>query len=84
MPQIRIKLDLSLEQALRIAAAMTDDVHECEESARYFDEHEKAAYAAFYRVLADKSRMIKDILDRQIRNAKNIYIGGDENESARA
>lgn len=84
MSQIRIKLDLSLEQALRLAAAMTDEVHECEESARYFDEHEKAEHAEFYRMLADKSRIVKDAIDLQIKNAKNIYIGGCEDEGTRA
>lgn len=84
MAQIRIKLDLSLEQAIRLSAAMADDAHECEKMTRYYDEREKTEYAEFFRVLAGKSRMIKEAIDLQIGDAKNIYIGGDENESARA
>ena len=84
MSQIRIKLDLPFEYAIRLATAMRDDAHECEERARYWDECQKAEHAEVYRALADKSRMIEEALDLQIRDVKNIYIGGYEDESARA
>lgn len=80
MPQIRIKLDLSLDQAISISAAMMDDARECVERARYWDECQKPERAEVYRVLADRSRMIKEAIDLQMRDAKNVYIGGYENE----
>lgn len=84
MAQIRIKLDLSFEQAIILSSMIADDAHKCEEMARCYDEREKAEYAEFYRALADRSRMIKEALDLQIGDAKNVYIGGDKDESARA
>ena len=84
MKKIRIKLDLFLEDAWRLAVVLADDAHECERLARQYDARGNIVYAEFYRSLAGKSRMIKEALDLQIGDAKNIYIGGDEDESARA
>lgn len=83
MSQIRIKLDLSLDQAMRIAAAMADDAYEYEKKARFFDKSGKPEYSKFYGMLADHAYLIKKTLDLQIGNTKNVYIGGDEDESAR-
>ena len=84
MAEIRVKLDLSIEQMIRLHAAMMNDIHGSEEMVRYWAEHNKAEYAEFYRVLAAKSRMIKEAIESQLREAKNVYIGGCEDESARA
>lgn len=84
MEQIRIKLDLSLVDAHRLAVVLADDAHRCERLARRYAERENFVYAEFYRSLADKSRMIKDALYLQIEDAENVYIGGGEDESARA
>lgn len=84
MAEIRIKLDLPLDHALRIVMLMGDDAHECERLARYFDEHEKSEYAEFYRALADSSRSIREEIYLQIGDTKNSYIGGDEDEGTRA
>lgn len=84
MSQIRVKLDLSLDQAIRIAATMADDAYECEKRARVFYQSGKPEHSKFYRMLADQSYLIKKTLDLQIGNAKNVYIGGDEDESARS
>ena len=83
MAKIRVKLDLPYMDAIRLSAAMADDVYECERMARFYDEKEKPAYSKFYRMLADQSRTIKEALDLQIGNGDNVYIGGDEDESAR-
>lgn len=80
MEQIRIKLDLPFEYALRIAGAMAADAHNCEKMARVYEESKKPAYAKFYGMLANKGRMIKHVLDLQIGDAKNIYIEGCEDE----
>ena len=84
MSQIRIKLDLPFEYALRISVVLADDAHECEKMARYYDESEKPTHSKFYRNLANLSSMIKEAIDLQIENTENVYIGGDKNESARA
>lgn len=84
MSQIRIKLDLPFEYALRLAAAMADDAHEYQKMVRFYDEKEKPEYSKFYVMLANQARIIKDALDLQLKDAKNIYIGEDEDESARA
>ena len=83
MSQIRIKLDLPFMYAIRLAAAMADDMYECERLVRFYDEKEKPAYSKFYRMLADQARTIKEALDLQIGDENNVYIGGDEDESAR-
>lgn len=83
MSQIRINLDLPFEYAIRLSEAIANDVHECENMVRFYDERGKAEHAEFYRALADKSRMVEEALDLQIRRG-NIYIEGGENESARA
>ena len=84
MSQIRIKLDLPFEYAIRLSAAMADDEFECEKMARFYDEEEKPGYSKFYRMLADQARTIKNALDLQIEDTLNVYIGGNEDESARA
>lgn len=80
MPQIRIKLDLPFMYAIRLAAAMADDAHECAKMVRFYDEHEKPGYSKFYGMLADQARAIKEALDLQIADAKNIYTEGCEDE----
>lgn len=80
MPQIRIKLDLSLEDVLRLSGAMDDNAHEYEKMARYFDEKEKPEYSKFYGILAERALMLKEALDLQIADTKNVYIGGCEDE----
>lgn len=85
MAQIRIKLDLPFEYVLRISALIGDNAHECERLERFFDEREKSEYSQFYGMLANKAHMIKEALDLQMQDAKNVYYrGGDEDESARA
>lgn len=80
MEKIRIKLDLPLVDAHRLAVVLADDAHNCERLARRYAERENFEYAEFYRSLADKSRMIRDALYLQIGDAKNIYIEGCEDE----
>lgn len=84
MSKIRIKLDLPFEYALRISVILADDAHECEKMARYYDESKKTTHSKFYRNLANLSSMIKEELNLQIEDPKNVYIGGCEDESARA
>lgn len=84
MVQIRVKLDLSLDQAIRLSSAMADDAHECERLVRHYDERESHEHSKFYRMLADQARTIKEAIDLQIGDGNNVYIGGDEDESARA
>lgn len=84
MKKIRIKFDLFLVDAWRLAVILADDAHECERLARQYAARENLVYAEFYRSLADKSRTIKEALDLQIGDGNNVYIGGDEDESARA
>lgn len=76
MSPIRIKLDLPFEYAVRIAVVLANDAHECEKVARFYDKNKKPEYSKFYRSLADETNMIKDALDLQINDAKNIYIEG--------
>lgn len=83
MAKIRVKLDLSLDQAISISAAMMDDARDCVGRARYWDECQKPEHAEVYRALADRSRMIKEAIDLQLKDAKNIYIGGDDEEDNR-
>lgn len=84
MSQIRVKLDLPYMYAIRLSAAMADDAHECEKMVRFYDENQKPAYSKFYGMLANQARIIKEALDLQIGDGNNVYIGGDEDESARA
>lgn len=84
MEQFRIKLDLPFMYAIHLSAAMAEEAQECAKMVRYYDEHEKPGYSKFYGMLADQARAIKEALDLQIADAKNVSIGGDEDESARA
>lgn len=84
MSQIRIKLDLPFEDALHLVVILADEAHECEKMAQFFDEKEKPEHSKFYRKCADRTDMIKEKIKFQLQNAKNIYIGGCEDESTRA
>lgn len=84
MKQLRIKLDLPFEYVLRLAEAIADDEHACEQMEMFYDEKAKPECSKFYGRLASQARIIKEELNLQIEDPKNVYMGGCEDESAGA
>lgn len=80
MAQIRVKLDLPFEDALHLVVILADEAHECEKMAQLFDEKEKPEHSKFYRKYADRMDMIKEKIKSQLQDAKNVYMGGCEDE----